>query len=137
MGRVSDAEIEQAGGLGDYVKELIERLRTAAMEMKEKAAATLACLADQASANAKAIGRAMPSAVPPLVNLVHSGSPIAQQHAATVLAILARTSMEFKEAILARGAITPLAAILRSGGGDAQEAAASSFANISDNAQAQ
>ena len=40
VGRVSGAELEQAGGLGSYVKELIERLR-ATMEVREKAARLL------------------------------------------------------------------------------------------------
>ena len=47
MGRVSEAEVEQAGGLAAYVKELNKRIRNDNMESKEKSAATLAALADQ------------------------------------------------------------------------------------------
>ena len=135
MGRVSEAELEQAGGLGNYVKSLTERLRTGNMELKERSAATLSALADQLIDNARAIGKL--ETVRPLVSLVLDGSPVAQEHAAACLSCLARASAECQLEIINRGAITPLAAILRSGGGSAQEAAAAAFASISDHEEAQ
>ena len=133
--RVSGAEVVQAGGLGAYVKELIGNVRNGNMEAKEKAAATLAMLAEQMTENADQIGRQ--NGVPSLVALVLMGSAVAQEHAATALACIARANKDWKQAMITHGAIMPLATILRSGGGGVQEAAAAAFASISDNAEAQ
>ena len=135
MGRVSEAEVEQAGGLAAYVKELNKRIRNDNMESKEKSAATLAALADQLADNAKAIGRM--GSVAGLVQLVVKGSPVAQEHSANCLATLARASKDVQLEMIKRGAIEPLATVLRSGGGSAQEAAAAAFAAISDQDEAQ
>ena len=85
--RVSGQELELAGGLGSYVKELVERLQIGTMEGKEKAASTLESLAKQQTDYADMIGRS--DAVPPLVTLVLVGSPVAQEYAAAALACVA------------------------------------------------
>lgn len=127
--------MEQAGGLKDYVKKLVEKLRTGSMEVKEQSAGTLACLAEQQTENADKIGQL--GGVPPLVALVLMGSPLAQEHAAGTLSFVARSNKDWKAQLISQGAIMPLATILRSGGGGVQEQAAAAFASISDSTEAQ
>ena len=130
MGRITDAEINEAGGLRELAKQLLDSIAKGNMEDKERALATLWSLALQNSQNVPQI-RSL-STIGPLASAVKEGSPVAQERAAGVLACLMHSNEEYQASVMESTALAPLASILRSGGGSAQEQAAAAFASLSE-----
>ena len=127
--RITDADIAVYGGtLSGFIEGLLEAVRTAPMEEKERAAGMLHALADQARENADTIGT---KGLKQLIELASVGSHSAQAHACGSVSIIIRTNAEFATKASKLGALDPLAAILRTGTGAAQEQAAAAVASLS------
>ena len=91
--RVNARDVAQAGSLGNFIDQLIEQVKNANMETKEKCAGLLDNLCQQpkgldgiqSEENAVLVARA--GAIKHLVALVIIGTPIAQLHACSALAV--------------------------------------------------
>ena len=130
--RVSTAAIAAAGGtVPKLIEGLLDAVRVGNMEVKERAVGALHSLSEQSKENAELIGR---DGLGLLVSLCSDdGSWTAQAHAAGAVEKLTFGSreMQLKVGRMKHG-IPNLAAILRSGTGSAQEAAAGAIASISE-----
>jgi hypothetical protein len=93
--RVSTGAVASSGGtLPRLIEGLLEAVRTAPMDVKERAAAALHSLAEQAKESAELIGKS--DGVPSLIQLLNIGSPDAQAHAAAGIAGVTRISKELQ-----------------------------------------
>ncbi|KOO28054.1 beta-glucan synthesis-associated [Chrysochromulina tobinii] len=132
--RVTVHQITAAGGVAKLIVGLVETVRAnPQMELREKAVAALRSLAVQQNATESASNPVLiaETGLPPLVELLKSGSTLAQTHAAATLAIVSRCSEAHPLAIAKLGGIEYLVGILRSGANSAQEQAAATVASIS------
>ena len=132
--RVTAHQIAAAGGLAKLIVGLIETVRSnSQMEMREKAVACLRALAMQQNAGSEVDNRKLiaETGFPPLVELLKSGSTLAQTHATATLAIVAQGTDSRAVEIAKLGGIESLVGILRAGGNSAQEQAAAAIAQVS------
>lgn len=130
--RVSTAAITAAGGtLPKLIESLLESVRSGNMEVKGRAAGALHSLSEQSKEHAGLIGR---DGMGLLISLCSDdGSWTAQAHAAGAVDKLTfgNRDLQLKVGKMKHG-IPNLAAVLRSGTGSAQEAAAGAIASISE-----
>lgn len=90
--RVPTSAITAAGGtLPRLIEGLIDALRIGTMDVKERAAAALHSLSEQAKENAQLIGR---DGLRELINLAEGGSFTAQTHAAATVGVIVHLSAE-------------------------------------------
>ena len=132
--RVTVHQITAAGGIAKLIIGLVETVRAnPQMELREKAVAALRSLAVQQNATESVSNPVLiaETGLPPLVELLKSGSTLAQTHAAATLAIVSRCSEAHPLTIAKLGGIEYLVGILRSGANSAQEQAAATVASIS------
>ena len=128
--RVSASEINACGGtLHDFISGQLEAMRTEPMDVKERAAAVLHALAEQGSENAVSIYKL--NGLKALIKLADVGSHNAMSSAAAACAVIISTKPEYATQAALLGGIPPLAKVLRSATGGAQEAAAGAIASIS------
>ena len=128
--RVSASEISACGGtLNDFIGGQLEALRTEPMDVKERAAAVLHALAEQGAENAISIYKL--NGLKALIKLADVGSHNAMSSAAAACAVIISTKSEYATEAAKLGGIPPLAKVLRSATGGAQEAAAGAIASIS------
>ena len=130
MGRITDVEIAESGGLREYAKQLIEKISVGTSEIKERALATLWSLATQNTQNPPAIRQL--ESIPALVGVLQYGTPLAQERAAGALACIMSGNTEYQAKVIEAGALMPLGLLLRSGGCGGQEQAAAAFASLSE-----
>jgi hypothetical protein len=101
-------QITAAGGIAKLIVGLVETVRAnPQMELREKAVAALRSLAVQQNATESASNPVLiaETGLPPLVELLKSGSTLAQTHAAATLAIVSRCSEAHPLAIAKLGGI--------------------------------
>jgi vacuolar protein 8 len=130
MGRITDVEIAESGGLREYAKQLIDKISSGTSEIKERALATLWSLATQNTQNPPAIRQL--ESIPALVGVLQHGTPVAQERAAGALACIMSGDTEYQTKVIEAGALLPLGLLLRSGGCGGQEQAAAAFASLSE-----
>jgi vacuolar protein 8 len=130
MGRITDVEIAESGGLREYAKQLIDKINAGTSEIKERALATLWSLATQNTQNPPAIRQL--ESIPALVGVLQHGTPVAQERAAGALACIMSGDTEYQTKVIEAGALLPLGLLLRSGGCGGQEQAAAAFASLSE-----
>jgi len=130
MGRITDVEIAESGGLREYAKQLIDKISAGTSEIKERALATLWSLATQNTQNPPAIRQL--ESIPALVGVLQHGTPVAQERAAGALACIMSGDTEYQTKVIEAGALLPLGLLLRSGGCGGQEQAAAAFASLSE-----
>lgn len=132
--RVTTHQICAAGGVAKLILGLIETVRSnSQMELREKAVAALRALSIQHNTESTIPNTTLiaETGLPPLVELLSSGSTLAQTHTAAVLALVSRAKPETPLAIAKLGGCESLVYILRAGGNSAQEQAAAAVASIS------
>ena len=129
LGRVTDKDISKAGGLEEFLKQLVKSATDGTDADKEVAAAALKSLATQNHGdNVEAIAKA--GAVKPLLHLLVSGSFNAQSSACGCLAVVAQGRLEVQEAICSGGGVPSIVKLLRMGGAAVQEQAAAALAAL-------
>ena len=108
----------------------VKELKAAAYEEKEKVVHLMDVVAHHQSQNPAALVSG--GAIKPLIDLIDSGNDGSQIHAASCLAIIATTKMEYQDKIVAAGAIPPLVKLLKMGSNKAMTYAAEAIAAISE-----
>ena len=129
--RVTPAELEAAG----KPKDMVARLKTGTMEVKESVSRLIAALCTQDSTQVEPVVKA--DAIKPLVELVAKGSENGQLHGASALAAIAENRPEVQQKIVEAGGIEPIVALLRMGSAGTQEQAIKALASVSEDRQHQ
>ena len=95
--RVTARDISQAGSLQALVEKLVGHVETGNMEIKERGAMFLHSLTGQSDDNVAMLEQA--GSIRPLVQLVNSGSTIAQVHACGALAAIGEKKLAYQQQI--------------------------------------
>lgn len=137
--RVTARDVARSGSLVDFIRKLVTDVRNGNMDLKEHAARSLDSLTEQSSSldgrqrdeqNTVLIARA--GAIPPLIELVSSGSTVAQAHACGALARIAHKQAKYQQQILEAGGCGALVYALRFGDSSVQQRAVAALASVSE-----
>lgn len=137
--RVTARDVARVGSLVDFIKKLVRDLTVGNMDAKEHAASFLHSLTGQPKGldgkerneeNADLIARE--GAIAPLIELVKSGSTIAEAHACGALATIAHDRPEYQRQILEADGVPALVKALRMGDSSIQQFANAALASVSE-----
>ena len=127
--KVTDRDVNQAGGIEPLVKKLVHLIKSGDGEAKESSAASLRSFAAQNHGEHRDV-LIKAKVVIPLVQLLINGSAKAQESSSGCLYILAQGQGEVQKEIVDAGGIPPLVQLLKTGSAKVQEEAASALAAI-------
>ena len=112
------------------IQSMSKELKNASYEEKEKVAHLMDIVAHHQTQNPGALVAG--GAIKPLIELCESGNDGSQIHAASTLAIIATTKLDYQDKIVSAGAIPPLVKLLKMGSNKAMTFAAEAVAAISE-----